>query len=111
MRMATHELCGDVAGHVVEIEPARILRDLRVEDRLQQQVTEFLAQICLVAEVDRLDDFIRFLNQSRAQRGVRLLDIPRATAGPAQLRHDLDELVDAGLLRVGWGKLGGHEKR
>ena len=64
-----------------KVEAPLLGGELRVEDGLEQQVAEFLAQVGVVAGVDRRDDFVRLLQQPGAQRGVRLLAVPRAAAG------------------------------
>ncbi len=71
------------ARHLVESEAVFLGGDLRVEDDLQQQVAEFLAEVGVVAIVDRLDDFVGFLDHAGAQAGVGLFAVPRATAGSA----------------------------
>ena len=83
-----------------------------MKDRLEQQVAEFLAEVGVVAVVDRGDDLVRLFQQRRAQRSVGLLAIPRAAAGSAQLGHDVGELVDAGEVGIGRAEggrgFGGH---
>ena len=44
-----------------------------------------------VAAFDRFDDFVRFFDEVRYQRAMRLLAIPRAAH--SQARHDFDEIV------------------
>ena len=112
VRMPAHELGRDFARDIVESEAPLFGGELRVKDRLEQQVAEFLAEVGVVAVVDRGDDLVRLLQQRRAQRSVGLLAIPRAAAGSAQLGHDVGELVDAGEVGIGraegWRGFGGH---
>ncbi len=45
MRMPPHQLVVDAARNAIEIEPAALLRQLRVEHHLEQQITELIAQL------------------------------------------------------------------
>ena len=101
MRMPADELRRDLPRHRVEIVAPLLVRDLRVEDRLEQQIAEFLAEISVIPRIDGRHDLVSLLQQPRAQRCVRLLAIPGAPARPAQLGDDDDELVDPPELRIG----------
>jgi hypothetical protein len=94
--MATLHLRADGVGDVGEIEQPLLLRHLRMEHHLQQQVAQFVAQIGPVAAVDRVGDFVGFLDRiSRDGREV-LLHVPRATPfGIAQAHHDREQVVEA----------------
>ena len=78
--MAPHQLVGDGACDVGEPERARLGGDLGVEDDLQEQVAELVAQRCRVAAVDRLEHLVRLLDHVGPQALVCLLAIPRAAA-------------------------------
>ena len=68
--------------------------DLREEHALEDQVADLAAQRVGVAAIDRVEHFVRFLEQEAAQRFERLLAIPRAAVRAAQARHDIDELLE-----------------
>ncbi len=86
--MAAGQLVGDAVADVREIEATLLARDARLEDHLKEQIAELLAVILVVAALDRLDHLVRFFEQIGRQRAQRLLSVPRATIGAAQLVHD-----------------------
>ncbi len=105
--MTPQQLLHDAAGDVVEIEPPFLRRDLRVKDGLQEQIAQLLPQIGVVARVDRLDDFVRLLDQSRAQAGMGLLAVPRAPIRRPQPGDDGAELLNGRLGMVEGVGVGG----
>jgi len=100
--MPPEQFLDDAPGDVIEIEASFLGGDLRMKNRLQQKIAQFLAKIGVVVLIDRLDDFVRFLDQARAQAGVRLLPVPRAAIRGAQPRDDGAQLLN--------GRLGGVRK-
>ncbi len=95
VRMPTHELVADGAHDAFEVEVPGLLGHLRMEDHLQQQVAEFVAQRLEVAAPDRVIDLVGFFDRVRGDRRKGLLDIPRTAAlRVAQLRHDPDQPFD-----------------
>src|SRR5271154_4444782 len=92
MGMPTDQLGGDRLDHVAEFEAALLFRHTGVEDDLQQEIAEFVAQIREIAALDRVGDFIGFLEREGDDRGEGLFEVPR-TAGPTgpQRRHDFDQ--------------------
>ena len=76
--MAPQQLVADRGDDIGEREIPGLVRDLRVERDLQQQVAEFVAQVRMIAAVDRIDDLVGLLDRARRNRLERLLDIPRA---------------------------------
>jgi hypothetical protein len=78
VRVAPLHLGDHPAGDVVEGEVARLLGDHRVDEHLQQQVAQLVAQGGRVTRLDRLDDLLGLLPHIRDQRGVGLLPLPRA---------------------------------
>ena len=98
MRMAANQLVGDVPGDVLEIERAAFLRQLTMENDLQQQIAKFLFQLVIVTGFDRVEQFIDFLHRVPPQRAMILLAIPRAAFGRTQLRHDIEQIVDGRFL-------------
>jgi hypothetical protein len=86
--MSSDQLFRNAAGEIVEGEPLFFRRDLGVKNDLQQKIAEFLAQIGIVARVDGGDDLVRFLEDIRAERPMRLFAIPWTSARPAQQGDD-----------------------
>ena len=80
VRMARDHLVADRRDHVGEIEVPAFLRHLRVEHDLQQQIAELVAKRGVVAPVDRVGDFVGFLDRVRRDRVEVLFEIPRAAA-------------------------------
>ena len=63
-----------------------------------QQIAELIAKRCVVAPVDRVGDFVGFLDRVRRDRVEILLEVPRAAAlRIAELRHDEEQVVDRGF--------------
>ena len=91
VRVPPDELFVDGAHDVPDGELAGLLGDPRLEDHLQQQVAEFLADLALVALLDRADDLVGLLDDVGLERLGGLLAVPRAAVGRAQPRHQLDE--------------------
>src|SRR6478735_2209284 len=81
------ELRDQLRGDVVDGEVARRLGDAGVEQDLQQQVSEFLADLGRVADCDGVEQFVGLLHEVRGQGLVRLSDLP-AAVGPQPV-HDL----------------------
>ena len=72
-------------------ESALVRFDLGEEHALEQEVADFAPQRGVIAAIDRIENLVGFLEHESAQRLDRLLAIPRASARPAQARHDVDE--------------------
>ena len=77
--MATDHLGRHALDHVTEGESTGLFRDARVEDDLEEQVTEFVPEILQVAPLDRVDDFVSLLQGVRGQADMGLQQVPRAT--------------------------------
>ena len=95
MGMAADHLDADRLHHVREGEGALLLGHAGVEDHLQQQVAQLLPQIGKIAPLDRVGDFIGFLDGVGRDRAEILRQIPRAArAGRPERGHDLDQAGD-----------------
>jgi len=79
--MPTDQLGGDRLDHAAEVEPSFLFGHTGVEDDLQQEIAEFVAQIPEVAALHSIGDLIGFLERERDDRGEGLFKVPR-TAGP-----------------------------
>ena len=79
VRVAADQFVDQVACDLLDAEGVRVafLRQPGVEEHLQQQVAEFLAQQRGVVALDRLDDLEAFLDQVAGERLVRLRGVPR----------------------------------
>src|SRR2546421_1172182 len=77
--------------------------ELRQKDRFEYKITQLLAQRVMIASIDRFEHFIGFLEHERLQGIDSLLAVPRAAAGAAQRRHDLDQPgeLSGGAVRFG----------
>ena len=109
--MAANHLGIDVGAHVVDRELARIGGNLALEHHLQQHVAELLAQVSHASLLDGIDGLVRFFDHVVGDGGMRLGTVPWASAGCAQGRNGVDEIVEAGMARRGrafggWGAFG-----
>jgi hypothetical protein len=79
----------------------RVFGDAGVKKHLEQHVSEFVAQLCVIAATHGVEHLVGFLEKVATQRVVSLLALPGA--GRAQLvhhRHRIDEtLTRCGLRR------------
>jgi hypothetical protein len=106
VRVPGDQLVRDPGGDVVEIETVRVLGcDLGMEDHLEQQVAELLAQMSTIAGLDRLDGLGGLLDQVLHQRPVSLLGVPGA--GVPEGGHDLGQSDDLRQRHVGQSARGG----
>ena len=83
MGMPADHLGRDRLDDAAEIERALLLGHPRVEDDLQQQVAEFVAQLAEVAARDGVGDFVGFLDGVGRDGREGLLEIP-GTAAPGR---------------------------
>src|SRR5437762_5788595 len=115
--MPANELRSDLVDRVANGEVAGLFAHLCEEDRLVEKVAELFAKLRHVVGVDRLENFVRFLEDKWPQRGVRLLAIPRASTGGSQRAHDVDEPLEfvpnsfilVGVWDLGFGIWDSHE--
>jgi len=88
--MATHHLVVNRSSDVVDRELIALLRDLCVEDDLKQQIAKLVTQFAgpsLARVLDRFKRLVRFFEQHRRERGVRLLAVPGAAVWRTQPSH------------------------
>src|ERR1700687_3380609 len=91
--MSPNHFVVDFADYVRNRKAASLLRDLRMEYDLQEQVAHFLRELGIVAALERFQDFVRFLNQIGSQRFVSLFAIPGTAIGCTQFRLHGHELL------------------
>src|SRR4051794_6624528 len=92
VRVAADQLLDEVTGHLVDAERLAggpLLGDPGVEEHLEQQVSELLAQQGEIAGLDRFDDLVGLLEEVPRERLVRLRGVPRAAAGRPEAVHHL----------------------
>src|SRR5712691_3639390 len=89
--MTGHHLVAQTNQDVHHRELASLLRDLGVEDDLEQEVSELLLHRAQVAALDGLEHFVGLLDDVRLERRPCLLSVPRATIGTTEARHDVQE--------------------
>ena len=101
MGMSTHKFGADRASDCFEIEAVLLAGDLGMKHHLQQQIPQFLLEICVIAITDRIGHFVGLLQHIRHQRGMGLPQVPgTALCWIPQLCHDVDELLK-GIRRAG----------
>ena len=104
--MPAHQLVHDAADHVVDGEGALASGNFRLENDLEQEVTELLAQVLALAGaavLDGVDDLAGLLERVLPQALERLLAVPGAAVRGEEATHHADEAVQgaAVLLREG----------
>ena len=105
MGMPTDHFPRDAVDDVVKCEGVLLGSQLRMIDRLQQQIAQLFLQIGHVLSSDRVGDFVGFLDGVGRDGCERLLQIPRAAGvWRAQRRHDGDEVGKALWRCVGHGR-------
>ncbi len=88
VRVAADELVGQGGGHVVEGELAAVLPDVRLEEHLQEHVTQLLAVVLQIVAHHGREQLVALLLQAGLDAGERLLTVPRAAVGRTQrLEH------------------------
>ena len=95
VRMAPYHLLGDGTRDVVEVERPLLLGHARVEDHLQEQVAELVAEVLAIFAFDRVDHLVGLLDRVRGDAREGLRDVPGAAArGISEPPHDPDQLVE-----------------
>ncbi len=79
MRVAARELVADRIDDVVECECALLARKPGMEDNLEQQVAELVAQRREIRALDRVGDLVGFFERVRRDRSEVLLAGPRGS--------------------------------
>ena len=93
--VAADELLADPFHHRREVEGAFLLGHARVEDDLEEQVSEFAAERFAIAAFDRIGDLVGFFHRVGGDGLEALGHVPRATLlDVAQTGHDLEEPGD-----------------
>ena len=82
MRVPPNSLAVIALSESATVKAPGVGADLREKDPFENEVADLAAQPIGIAAVDRVEHFVRFLEQEGAQRLERLLAIPRASRGP-----------------------------
>ncbi len=100
VRMSPDQLRRHFLQDFVDMETPGFVRNFRMHHGEQNQVAQLFAKIGVVLRANRARHFIRFLDDRRQQRFVRLLGVPRATAGSAELRDDGAQFCECGVAQI-----------
>ena len=116
--VAADELGVDRVEAVGEGEVAFFGGHLGVEDGLEDEVAELIAEVDPVAAVDGVEDFVGFFDGVLFDGVEVLFAVPGAAIGGAKAGHDVEELVEfvagaGGVVGHGWyeGSIGRHDLR
>ncbi len=101
MRVTADHLVDDGPGDVVKGEGALFLRHPGVEDHLEEEVAQLVAQVGQVAPLDGVGHFIGLFDGVGGDGGEGLLQVPGAAVlRVAEAGHDVEELLQGqGLFR------------
>src|SRR5439155_25594562 len=94
MWVAAHQLVGHARQRIGDGEVPRFGLELCQEYRLENMIAELLTERGMIVPIDRVEHFVRFLEQEGLQRVDRLFAIAGAPVGPAKRGHDPDESVE-----------------
>jgi len=94
MWVAGFHLVGNRLGYVVEGEMAGLLGHACMEHDLEQQIAKLAEEIRHIVALDRIGDFVGFLDRVRRDGVESLRDIPfAAVLRAAEAGHDAEEAV------------------
>ena len=104
MRVSADDLVVDVLHHFRHIEFIGLIRDLRIQYDLQEQVAEFFAHAIRIVRIQRRQRFIRFFQQMLAKGLVCLLLVPRTAVRRAQMTDDFSKRFKGCPLAERWNE-------
>ena len=88
VRVAAHQFVVQRLKDVLDGEAARLCRELRVKQDLQEDIAELLAQRVDVVSVNGLQHFVGLLEETVPKGTMVLLAVPRTALRAAQSRHE-----------------------
>jgi hypothetical protein len=94
MGVSADELFARLAGGVLQSEGSAFGGEIGVEDDLEEEIPEFLAEVGVVRVADGVDRLAGFLEESDAEGFVGLLAVPRTTFRRAEEADDGAEAGD-----------------
>src|SRR5690625_5936532 len=89
--MSSNQLLIDFARNLIKGKMTSLLRNSRMENDLQKNITQLLPHVLHVVPVDCFEKLSRFLDQAAGQRLMGLLAIPRTSVGSTQAHHRLHQ--------------------
>ncbi len=92
--MPAHQFVGDALDRIGDGEATVLRFELGDEDGLEKKVAELITERRVIVAVDRLEHFVRFLEDVRLQRVDRLLAVPGAAVWRAEPCDDVDEPLE-----------------
>ena len=95
MRMSALHLGDETFSDIGEREHSALLGKYRVEEHLQQQIAELLAESAIVSREQRLVHLVRLLDEVRSQGFVGLRGVPFTSA--PQIAHERERIVKGGF--------------
>jgi Domain of unknown function (DUF1844) len=93
VRMSADELAGDCTQRISDGESPFVRAYLGEEDTFEDQVADLSLERLEVAAIDRVEDFVGFLQHVRPQRRERLLAIPGTATWSPQPRHRVGQFL------------------
>ncbi len=87
VRMSPGHLGDQRLEQVGHREFAALPGDLRVEDNLEQEIAQLLADVRRVSGVEGVKDLVGLLDEERAERFAGLFSVPGTAAFAAQAGH------------------------
>ena len=95
VRVPAHHLVRDAPDHFQNREGPPVVRHLRVQDDLQQQVAQLFLKRAVVATVKGVEHLVGFLDEVRAEGVMRLFQVPGAARdGRPQSLNDAHQLAE-----------------
>ena len=94
--VTTNHFLVNFADDVVDGETAFFTGDLRMEEHLEKEITEFIGEFNIVGGIERVENFVSFFDEIGAKGGVGLLAVPRAATRGAETSHDGNEFGESG---------------
>ncbi len=95
MGMAADHLRDQTARHRGKIEPVFLLRDHDLEREVEQEVSQLVHGGAIVACLQRVRDFVGFLDQVGKERARSLLAVPGTTVRRAQPAQEGEHALEA----------------
>ena len=96
VRMAADQFIAYAIDDISHRELTRFLSELRLDEHLEKQVSQFLAKLLRVCGLESLERLVCLFQEIRSQRLVSLDLIPRAAVGSSKRRDDAPQPSEGG---------------
>ena len=93
MRVTENQLVAQLVANVSHIEGALLFANLRIEDNVEENITQFFANVQLVILQKGFAQFISFLNCVGTQRLICLFSVPRTLF--AEVVHHVEQTPES----------------